>query len=216
MATLAKSGALRIWSLSTMAVWLLPSLKKPSGEATLAARMALRRSSGLNPNAFIARRLRSMRTAGVDAPAISTCDTPGSCRSRCASSESAMLYSSATDCVSEVSASAITGSSLGLAFWYVGVPMPAGRSAMAALIAACTSCAAESMSRLVLNIKNTMLRPSLLLERMVSMPGTWPRWRSSGAVTVEAMVLASAPMFDACTKITGMVRLGRAATPRRR
>ncbi len=94
--------------------------------------------------------------------------------------------------------------------------MPAGRSAMAALIAACTSCAAASMSRLVSNIRNTMLRPSLLLERMVPMPGTWPRWRSSGAVTVAAMVSASAPMLLACTKITGIDRFGSAATPSRR
>ncbi len=59
----------------------------------------------------------------------------------------------------------------------------------------------------------TKVRPSELDERMVSMPGTWPKCRSSGAATVEAMVLASAPAWLACTKIAGNCMFGSAATP---
>jgi len=80
-------------------------------------------------------------------------------------------------------------------------------------MAACTSRAAASRSRPTLNIMNTWVWPSELLERSVSMPVTWPRWRSSGAATVEAMVPALAPDWLACTKITGNCMLGSAATP---
>ncbi|GEM_PF-5527407 len=55
--------------------------------------------------------------------------------------------------------------------------------------------------------------PSELDERIWSTPGSWPRWRSSGAVTVEAMVVASAPDWLACTKITGIWMFGSADTP---
>lgn len=72
------------------------------------------------------------------------------------------------------------------------------------------------MLRLLWNTSTTRLLLSELEERMRSMPGSWPRWRSSGAVTVEAMVLASAPDCVACTKITGIWMFGNAATPSRR
>ncbi len=111
---------------------------------------------------------------------------------------------------------AITGSSFGFAFWYIGDPMPEGRSAWAELIAVCTSSAAESMLWPLWKIMNTSELPSELDERMRSMPGSWPRWRSSGAVTVDAMVAASAPDWLACTKITGISMFGNADTPRRR
>jgi len=67
--------------------------------------------------ALSARRFTSTRMAGVAAPWMSTDDTPSSWRSRCASSESATSNSSRLDCVCEVSAKAMIGSSLGLAFW---------------------------------------------------------------------------------------------------
>ena len=132
---------------------------------------------------------------------------------RWASSESATLYSSSADCVCEVSAIAMTGSSFGLAFWNIGEPSPEGRSACAALMAVCTSSAAESMSTPLWKIMNTSELPSELDERIWSTPGSWPRWRSSGAVTVEAMVVASAPDWLACTKITGIWMFGNADTP---
>jgi hypothetical protein len=62
---------------------------------------------------------------------------------------------------------------------------------------------------------STKVLPSELFERIDSTPGTWPRWRSSGAATVEAIVLASAPDCDAWTKIAGNWMFGSAATPRR-
>jgi len=87
----AKSAARATESLAMIAVVVLPSIRKPVGEVTLAARTALRRSSAVRPSAFIRRRLTSTRTAGVDAPAISTEDTPVIWRMRWASNESATL-----------------------------------------------------------------------------------------------------------------------------
>jgi len=108
---------------------------------------------------------------------------------------------------------AMTGSSLGFALENIGDPSPDGRSAWAELIAVCTSSAAESMSTSLWKIMNTSELPSELDERMRSIPGSWPRWRSSGAVTVEAMVEASAPDWLPCTKITGIWMFGSAETP---
>ena len=54
---------------------------------------------------------------------------------------------------------------------------------------------------------------SELCEFIIWMPGTWPRWRSNGAATVEAMVEASAPASLACTKIAGNCMSGSADTP---
>ncbi len=116
--------------------------------------------------------------------------------------------------VSDVSASTITGSSLGLAFVYEGaLSRPVGRSGWAALIADCTSRAAASMLVPFWKNNSTVALPSELFERIDSTPGTCPRWRSSGDATVEAMVLASAPDCCACTKIAGNWMFGSAATP---
>ena len=56
---------------------------------------------------------------------------------------------------------------------------------------------------------------SLLHELIESMPGIWPRWRSSGAATVEAMTSALPPGWFAVMKIAGNSRFGSAATPSR-
>ncbi|CAM5636415.1 hypothetical protein RLIN73S_06227 [Rhodanobacter lindaniclasticus] len=87
----AKSAALCSEVVAATAMRVLPSLRKPSGEVTLAARNALRSWSGDRPIALSARRFTSTRIAGVEAPAISTDDTPGSWRRRCASRLSATL-----------------------------------------------------------------------------------------------------------------------------
>ena len=87
----AKSSALCRASLAVTATVVWPSLRKPCGEVTLAALSALRNWSGDSPIAFIARRLRSTRTAGVALPATSTEATPCSWRRRCARIESAWL-----------------------------------------------------------------------------------------------------------------------------
>ena len=62
-------------------------------------------------------------------------------------------------------------------------------------------------------IMNTKVLPSELDDRIMSMPGTWPRWRSSGAATVEAIVVASAPGWLAVTKIAGNEICGSALMP---
>ena len=63
----------------------------------------------------------------------------------------------------------------------------------AALIAACTSCAALSMLRLSTNCNVIWLVPSLLIEVMVSRPVIWPNCRSSEAVISVATVSGLAP-----------------------
>ncbi len=183
----------------------------------MAALSALRTWSAETPRAASAARSRSTRTAGVAPPAMSTSATPGSWRMRWAMSESARLYSSDSGRVGEVSARIRIGALFGLALRYTGaVRRPAGRSGAAALIAACTSRAASSTWRPGAKIIHTVALPSLLYEFIVSRPPIWPRWRSSGAATVEAMVRASAPGWPACTKMAGNSTLGRAATGSRK
>ena len=63
----------------------------------------------------------------------------------------------------------------------------------AALIAACTSCAAPSMSRPRSNCSVTWLMPNELDEVIIDSDGIWPNCRSSGAVTSAAMVSGLAP-----------------------
>ena len=58
-----------------------------------------------------------LEAAGKALPPTCTSPTPGTCDSFCASTVEARSYSWPGERVSEVSASAITGSSLGLAFW---------------------------------------------------------------------------------------------------
>ena len=55
--------------------------------------------------------------------------------------------------------------------------------------------------------------PSLALENIIRTPGMRPRWRSSGATTVVAMVCALAPGICANTATPGNSIDGNAATP---
>ena len=57
----------------------------------------------------------------------------------------------------------------------------------------CTSCSATSIFRLRLNCKVMMELPSELVEVICWSPGTWPNWRSSGAVTDDAITSGLAP-----------------------
>ena len=93
---------------------------------------------------------------------------------------------------------------------------PRGDATAAALIAACTSRAASSTLRLASNMRNTDVLFSLLVELIVSMPGIWPRCRSSGAATVEAITSAVPPGWFALTKIAGNSRFGNALMPSRK
>ena len=63
----------------------------------------------------------------------------------------------------------------------------------AALIAACTSCSAESMSRSRVNCSVICELAALETEVRWASDGIWPSCRSSGVVTAETIVSALAP-----------------------
>ncbi len=89
-----------------------------------------------------------------------------------------------------------------------------GRSASEALIAACTSRAARSISRPIENCSWMLVEPSELVEVIWSMPAIWPSRRSSGAATVAAITDGSAPGRVAETRIIGKSTLGTDETGR--
>src|ERR1700744_2269630 len=96
------------------------------------------------------------------------------------------------------------GASDGFGLREVGVGLGgAGRSARAALTAACTSRAAPSMSRFRSNCRLTRVEPVPLLEVISLTPGIVPRRRSSGVATLLAMVSGLAPGMLADTEIAG-------------
>ncbi len=79
----------------------------------------------------------------------------------------------------------------------------AGRSARAALSAACTSRAAPSMLRFRSNCRLIRVEP-LELDEVISLtPEITPSRRSSGVATDEAMVWGPAPAKLADTEIAG-------------
>jgi hypothetical protein len=81
--------------------------------------------------------------------------------------------------------------------------MSRGSSFMACEMAACTSCAAPSMSRLRANWSEIEVPPWVLLEVITSMPGMVENSFSSGVATDEAMVSGLAPGRLAFTEIVG-------------
>ena len=89
-----------------------------------------------------------------------------------------------------------------------------GSSARAALIAACTSRAAPSMSRLKSNCSVTRVLPSALPDVISVTPAMRPSERSSGVATVAAIVSGLAPGSDACTEIVGKSTCGSGDTGR--
>ncbi len=89
-------------------------------------------------------------------------------------------------------------------------------SAVAALIAACTSCAAPSMSRAMSNCTTMVAVPVPLLEVSSVTPGISPSRRSRGAAMEVAIVAGSAPGRLANTTMVGMSTLGSGATGRKR
>ncbi len=82
----------------------------------------------------------------------------------------------------------------------------------AALIAACTSCAALSSLRLRLNCRVIWLVPSLLVLVMVDSPVICPNCRSSDAVISVATVSGPAPGSCVVTWMVGKSTVGSAAT----
>ena len=91
-----------------------------------------------------------------------------------------------------------------------------GRSGVAALMAACTSWAAPSMSRSMSNCTMMEVEPVAEIEVISVTPAISPRRRSSGAAMEVAMISGSAPGRLAKTTTVGMSMLGRAATGRKR
>jgi len=74
-----------------------------------------------------------------------------------------------------------------------GLGRSGGSSVKAALIAAWTSCSATSSPRLRANCKTMTELPPELVEVIWLSPGICPNWRSSGAVTDDAMTSGLAP-----------------------
>src|SRR5262249_14146283 len=89
-----------------------------------------------------------------------------------------------------------------------------GKSASEALMAACTSRAARSMLRPMLNCRRMLVEPSELVEVIWLTPAICPSLRSSGAATVAAITEGSAPGRDANTRITGKATWGTEAAGR--
>ena len=159
--------------------------------------------------------LSAMRTAGWSAPLTVTSPTPGTCEMRWAITVSATSYIALEAIVFDVSASTNTGAAEGLALRNRGNDgRSVGKSASEALMAACTSRAARSMSRPMANCSWMLVVPSELVEVIWVMPAITPSRRSSGAATVAAMTEGSAPGRDADTRIDGKSTLGTAATGR--
>jgi hypothetical protein len=98
----------------------------------------------------------------------------------------------------------MTGASAGLTLRYVGLERKAaGRSTRAALMAACTSRAAPSMSRLRSNWRLMRVWPTVLDEVISVTSAMVPRWRSSGVATLVEAVSGLAPGSCAVTEIVG-------------
>jgi hypothetical protein len=90
--------------------------------------------------------------------------------------------------------------------------MPAGSWPRAALMAACTSRAAASMSRSRLNSSMTEVVPCPLIEEIAATPAMLPSARSSGVATLAAMVSGLAPGSEALTRMVGKSTCGSGAT----
>src|SRR5438552_2415540 len=97
----------------------------------------------------------------------------------------------------------ITGEADGFALRYVGLLRRLdGRSTRDALIAACTSRAAESIWRLRSNCSEMRVEPLLLLDVISFTPAITASLRSSGVATLVAIVSGDAPGRLAFTEIT--------------
>jgi hypothetical protein len=79
-------------------------------------------------------------------------------------------------------------------------------------MAACTSRAAPLMSRDRSNCSTTRVEPTPEREVISLTPAMVPRWRSSGAATVDAIVEGLAPGRLACTMMVGKSTWGSGAT----
>src|ERR1700743_1158556 len=115
--------------------------------------------------------------------------------------------------VSDVNASVMTGASAGLTLAEVGGDGSVfGRMPAAALIAACTSWVAPSMSRLRSNCSEIWLTPNELVEFIDDSDGIWPGGRPSAALISEAITSGLAPGNCVVTCTVGKSTCGSAET----
>ena len=96
------------------------------------------------------------------------------------------------------------GESAGFTFRYDGfLGRLDGKVPRAALMAACTSRAAASMSRSRVNCRVMLVDPRELDEVISLTAAIRPNWRSSGVATDEAIVAGLAPGKLALTEMVG-------------
>jgi hypothetical protein len=95
-----------------------------------------------------------------------------------------------------------------------GFGIPGGNNGEACVIAACTSCAAASNSRLNANCNVTDVEPSALTEFIESKPSIVENCRSNGVATAEAIVSGFAPGKLALTTSVGKSTFGKSLTGR--
>ncbi len=137
--------------------------------------------------------------------------TPVTWLSFCASTVSAKSLTLSSGRLSEVMASERIGVSAGLTLLYVGgLGRPVGSTPLEALMAACTSSAAASISRSSTNWSVIVVLPNELTEFIADKPGIWPKLRSNGVVTDEAITSGLAPGSCAKTWIVGKSTAGSA------
>src|SRR5215213_6907002 len=106
--------------------------------------------------------------------------------------------------VSEVRDKMMAGASAGFTLRYEGLlGRFAGNCAREALMAACTSLAAASISRDRSNCRTTVVLPSPLDEVISVTPAMRPSCRSSGVASAEAIVSGLAPGRAALTVMVG-------------
>src|SRR6185312_5875512 len=123
---------------------------------------------------------------------------------------------SLVDIVLDVSAKIRIGAPEGLYLRKVGTcGRSPGRSAVAALRAACTSRPAPSTLRFKSNWMVMPVEPSELAEVISVTPAISPRRRSRGEATLAAIVAGSAPGRDTLTRTVGNSIAGMLATGRK-
>src|SRR5690348_15115777 len=158
-----------------------------------------------------------MRTAYFIEPNTDTCATPFTIETRCPSSASAYSTTCESGSAGDVTGRKRVGESAGLTLRNVGgVGMLGGDWFVAAVIAACTSCAAASMLRLRSNCSVICVLPNELVEVIESSPAIVVNCFSRGVATAEAIVPGLAPDKFAETLIVGKSTLGRSLTARLR
>ena len=186
---------------------------EPFGRFAFAEASAVRTASMptfilLSSSGFI-----STRTPGRELPPTKTWPMPSIWAIFWARTESPTSYICGCVMTSEVMARIMIGASAGLTLRQFGFDgRLAGSCPRAALMAACTSREAASMSRSRSNCKVMFVEPEELFDVIWVTPAMRPNWRSSGVATAEAMVSGFAPGRPAETETVGNSTCGSGAT----